>query len=112
MKFLILLFVVSCSSDNTYTDPEQEKLTYYMCEKDHEIVVKHSDDYEKIVIKYGKNQQVTLHHFVAVNGTGYRTENLLWLTKGKLAKLIERKADGSEVVLFNECKAEKLKLQY
>ncbi len=112
MKFLILLFAVSCSSDNTYTDPEQEKLTYYMCERDHEIVVKHSDDYGSIVIKYGKNQQVTLHHFVTADGTGYRTENLLWLTNGKMGKLIEKKADGSEVALFGQCKAEKLKLQY
>ena len=109
MKFLILFLLVACAA---YTDPEQEKMSYYMCENNHEIVVKHSDDYERLALKYNKDQQVTLHHFVTDSGTGYRTENLLWLTSGKKGKLIEKLRDGTEQVIFGECVAEKLKLQY
>lgn len=109
MKYLFLLMLFSCAS---YTDPEQEKITYYKCEKSREIVVKHSDDYESIVIKYGDNIQVLLHHFVTATDDGYRNEKLLWLTKGKKAVLIEKFEDGSENELFKDCKAEKQKLQY
>ncbi len=83
-----------------------------MCEKEHEIVVKHADDYESIVIRYNKNQQVLLHHFVTADSSGYRTEELLWLTKGKKAVLIKKLPDGTEEMMFRECYAEKLKLQY
>lgn len=109
MKYLLLLALISCGH---YTDPSQDLLTYYMCENKHEILVKRSDDYESIAIRYNANQQVTLHHFVNERGTGYRTENLLWLTQGKKAKLIEKLPDGTEKVLFAECVSEKFKLEY
>jgi len=109
MKILMLIFLGACAA---YTDPEQEKMTYYLCDKKYEIVVKHSDDYGSIMIKYNKSQQVLLHHFVTETRTGYHAENLLWLTEGKRAILIEKFADGTEKVLFKDCVAEKLKLQY
>jgi membrane-bound inhibitor of C-type lysozyme len=109
IKILSLLILTSCAN---YTDPEQEKLTYYMCENNHEILVKHSDDYQSIAIRYNQGMQVTLHQFVSEKRSGYSTENLLWLTQGKRAVLVEKFADGTEKVLFKECFAEKMKLQY
>ena len=104
-----LLILTSCAS---YTDPEQEKLTYYMCENNHEILVKHSDDYQSVAIRYNQGMQVTLHQFVSDERSGYSTENLLWLTQGKRAVLVEKFRDGTEKFLFKECVAEKMKLQY
>lgn len=110
MKFyLMMALLASCAS---YTDPEQEKITYYVCDKVHEVTVKHSDDYQSIILKYNNDQQVILNHFVTEFDSGYRTENLLWLTKGKKGVLIEKFPDGTETVLFRDCVAEKMKLQY
>lgn len=112
IKILSLLILVTACANSHYTDPEQEKLTYYMCERNHEILVKHSDDYQSIAIRYNKDQQVTLHQFVTETRTGYSTENLLWLTQGKKGVLIEKLEDGTEKVLLKDCVAEKMKLQY
>lgn len=108
MKTLLILFLLSSCA--TYTDPEQEKLTYYQCEKGHEIVSKHSDDYQMIRLKVGQ-EQMLMHYFVTEQGEGYRTENYLFLTKGKKAKLMHKNRDGSEVVVLNDCKTEKVSLK-
>jgi membrane-bound inhibitor of C-type lysozyme len=103
--FLMLVFVASCG---TYTDPESAKLTYYLCDKKHSLAVKHSDDYNSVLIDYdNKGQQILLHHFVTAERTGYSTENLLWLTQGKKGVLVEKLDDGSEKILYKECIAEK-----
>ncbi len=109
MKYLILLLLVSCAS---YTDPEQEKLTYYKCKGNHEIVVKHSDDYGSVAIKYNKDQQVLLHHFVNPDRTGYHTDKLLWLTSGEKGVLLEKLEDGTERPMFEKCVDQNVKLQY
>lgn len=107
IKFLLLLpILVSCA---TYTDPEQEKLTYYQCEKNQELLVKHSDDYETIAIRL-RDQQILLRHFIQENGDGYRNTNYLWVTKGRKAKLISLKDDGREEVFLGECVTEKQKI--
>lgn len=97
--FFILIVLASCG---TYTDPEREKLSLYRCEKGHEVDVKHSDDYETIILRYNKDQHL-LHNFVSDSGSGYRNENFLWLTKGKKAVLVKLEKDGSEKILLNEC---------
>lgn len=103
MKYLFFILLTACAS---YTDPEAESLTYFKCERSQEIVVKHSDDYQSIRIKVGE-EQILLHHFVVEEGEGYRTEQYLWLVKGKQGKLIHRKKDGTEEILLGECKAQK-----
>lgn len=105
---LLLISLVSCAS---YTDPEQESLTYYKCEKNQTIVVRYSDDYESVRIKVGK-EQLLLHHFVLENGDGYRSEKYLWMVKGKKAKLMTLKNNGTEEVVLGECKAEKADLDF
>lgn len=109
INILILFILASCGS---YTDPDQEKITYYLCENNHEIVLKRSDDYESVMIRYNKDQQVLLHHFVTTTLTGHHTEKLLWLTQGTKGVLIEKMADGTEKALFKECVAQKTKLKY
>ena len=105
---LILVLIASCG---TYTDPEKEKVTYYVCDKTHNLALKHSDDYESILINYdNKGQQILLHHFVTAERTGYHTENLLWLSQGKKGVLVEKLDDGTEKILFKECIAERFKL--
>jgi membrane-bound inhibitor of C-type lysozyme len=106
MKMTLLLLLLLLSACASYTDPEAERLVYYKCERNQEIAVKHSEDYESIRIKVG-TEQILLHYFVMDSGEGYRTEQYLWLVKGKEAKLINRKRDGTEEVLLGQCKAEK-----
>lgn len=104
MKFLSLLFILSsCAS---YTDPEGERLSYYNCERSQVVAVKHSEDYQSIRIKLG-GEQVLLHYFVMEEGEGYSNEQYLWVTKGKKAKLVNKKRDGTEIMLLNDCKLEK-----
>jgi membrane-bound inhibitor of C-type lysozyme len=112
MKFYLMLLVTVSCADYKYTDPKQEKITYYLCDKNEEVLVKHADDYESILIRYHKDQQVLLHSFVTTTDTGYHNDNLLWLTKGNRAVLVEKFPDGSEKKIFKSCVAEKLKLQY
>lgn len=103
LKLLMLAILVSCA---TYTDPEQEKLTYYMCEQNQELLVKHSDDYETIAIRL-RDQQILLRHFIQENGDGYKNSNYLWITSGRKAKLISFKDDGTEEVFLGKCETEK-----
>lgn len=104
IKSIPALFILaSCA---TYTDPEQEKLTYYMCEQNQELLVKHSDDYETIAIRL-RDQQILLRHFIQENGDGYRNSNYLWVTSGKKAKLISLKDNGTEEVFLGKCETEK-----
>lgn len=106
MKFLsILVVLASCA---TYTDPEMEKLSLYRCENGHEVDVKHSDDYEKIILRYNQDQHM-LHNFVSDRGTGYRTENLMWLTSGRKGVLIEIDDQGIETILLKDCVSQKIK---
>ena len=105
---LLLLILLSCGS---YKDPNQEKLTYFKCEKDQTVVVKHADDYESIRLKVGK-EQLLLHHFVIDSGQGYRSENYLWLVKGKQAKLMTLKKDGTEAVVLGDCVSQKSVLEF
>ena len=106
--FPLLILLASCAS---YTDPEQEKLTYYKCEKNQTVVVKHSDDYEAIMMKIGK-EQILLHHFVTERGDAYHTEKYLWVVQGAEAKLMTKKADGTEEVVLGSCQAQKMDLDY
>lgn len=109
MKLVLLsLLTASCAS---YTDPEQEKLTYYHCEKNQQIVVKHSDDYGAIRMKIGQ-EQILLHHFVTERGDAYHTEKYLWIVQGKKAKLLTRKTGGSEEVVLGDCVAQRSDLDY
>ena len=104
MKLFALLFILTaCAS---YTDPEGERLSYYNCERAQTVAVLHSEDYQELRIKVG-GEQMLLHHFVMEQGEGYRNEQYLWLTKGKQAKLVNKKRDGSEIILLGECKREK-----
>lgn len=103
VKILMLFILTACA---TYTDPEQEKLTYYMCEQNQELLVKRSDDYETIAIRL-RDQQILLRHFIQENGDGYRNSNYMWLTRGKKAKLISLKDDGTDEVFLGECETEK-----
>lgn len=112
MKFFLMLVLTASCADYKYTDPKQEKITYYLCDKNQEVVLKHADDYESILIRYHKDKQVLLHSFVTTTDTGYHNDNLLWLTKGNRAVLVEKFPDGSEKKIFKSCVAEKLKLQY
>jgi len=109
MKVVLLtLLATSCAS---YTDPEQEKLTYFRCEKNQQIVVKHSDDYEAIRMKVGQ-EQILLHHFVTERGDAYHTDKYLWIVQGKKAKLLTKKSDGTEAVVLGECLAQRAELDY
>lgn len=103
MKILVLLILSACAS---YTDPNQEKLTYYKCDNNRVITSKHSDDYEIIVIRYNQDYQIKLHHFVSTLGSGYRNEKFLWTTKGQEAVLVEKQTDGGEKILFKNCRPE------
>lgn len=103
MKKLICLLVLS--SCGSYTNPEGDRLKYYNCERSQVIAVKHSDDYQTLRIKVGQ-EQILLHHFVIESGEGYRNEQYLWLTKGKYAKLMNLKRDGTEEILLGQCKLE------
>lgn len=103
--YLLLLTLAACG---TWTDPEAQKTTFYKCEKNHEIAVKHSDDYEAVVIRYNQNQQATLHRFVTMDKVGYSNENLLWLSEGKKGTLIAKHEDGKEEILLKDCKAERV----
>jgi len=104
MKSILLLFLVSCAA---YSDPTQEKLTYYKCDNNKILTTKHSDDYESMMIRYNKDHNVLLHHFVSIIGSGYRNEKFLWITKGELAVLIEKQPNGSEIVMYNNCRLQK-----
>lgn len=108
MKYLWLLIIVSCAS---YTDPDQEKFTYYKCDKGHEVVTKHSDDYEALALRYNKDQQIILYNAVTPSGPVYQTDNLVWLMDNKKARLIEKTEDGTEKVLLKKCVAERPKLR-
>ena len=104
MKFLsLLLILTACAS---YTDPEGERLSYYNCERSQVIAVKHSEDYQSIRIKVG-GEQMLLHYFVVEEGEGYSNDQYLWITKGKKAKLVNKKRDGAEIILLNDCKLAK-----
>lgn len=107
MKSLLLFTLLT--SCGTYTDPERESITYYKCERSQEIAVKHSDDYGVIRLKVGR-EQILMHHFVMEDGEGYRTEQYLWLVKGKQGKLINLKRDGTEEILLGKCIAQKQSL--
>lgn len=107
MRWVFLMAILSGCA--TYTDPEQEKLTYYQCEQNQELLVKRSDDYETIAIRL-RDQQILLRHFIQENGDGYRNSNYLWVTKGQKAKLISLKDDGSEEVFLGDCQTEKKSL--
>ena len=103
MKAILLLLLTACAA---YTDPSQEKLTYYKCDNNKVLTTKHSDDYEIMIIRYNQNYQIKLHHFVSNLGSGFRNENFLWTTKGQEAVLVEKQADGSEKILFKNCRPE------
>lgn len=103
MKILMLLILSACAS---YTDPNQEKLTYYKCDYNRVITTKHSDDYEGMIIRYNKDYQIKLYHFVSRLGSGYRNEKFLWTTKDQEAVLVEKQTDGSEKILFKNCRPE------
>ena len=102
MKYLFLSLLISCA---TYTDPESERLQYYNCERSQVVPVRHAIDYQTLRIKVGE-EQILLHHFVMESGEGYRNEQYLWMTRGKKAKLIHLKKDGSEEVLLGKCELE------
>lgn len=110
MQYLLLLTLFACTITH-YTDPEQAKFTYYRCEKKHEVLVKHSDDYQSIALRYNQGEQIMLYYFVTEEGVGYHAENLLWLTKGRKAVLIKKAQDGTEEYLLKKCKAEKPQLR-
>lgn len=105
-QFLLLSLLVSCGS---WTDLESQKTTFYMCEKNHEIAVRHADDYEDVVVRYNQNQQATLHRFVTTERVGYSNQNLLWLPEGKKGMLIARLENGEEQILLKDCKAQERK---
>lgn len=104
MKFLSLFFILaSCAS---YNDPEGERLSYYNCERSQVVAVKHSEDYQSMRIKVG-GEQILMHHLVVEGGEGYGNDQYLWVTKGKKGKLVNKKRDGTEVILLSDCKLEK-----
>ena len=104
MKYFFLIFLGACGS---FASPRQDRVSYYLCENDRSIIVKHSVDYQTLALSYNLGRQVLLHHFVSSAGSGYQNENLLWITKDKEGVLIEKLASGSEKVLFKECKLER-----
>ena len=104
MKYFFLVFLSACGS---FASPRQDRVSYYLCENDRSIIVKHSIDYQTLALSYNLGRQVLLHHFVSPAGVGYQNENLLWITKDKEGVLIEKLANGSEKILFKECRQER-----
>lgn len=100
----ILLGLIILSSCASYTDPEQESLTFYKCSGGKTLTSKHSDDYERLAIKFNGNQYL-LHHFVGETREGYSNENMRWDTRAGEGYLAEHKDDGSEKLLFKNCKS-------
>jgi membrane-bound inhibitor of C-type lysozyme len=107
MNCFFLFFLILLSACGSFARPRQVGVSYYTCENDRSIIVKHSEDYQTLVLSYNLGRQVLLHHFVSTSGSGYQSENLLWMTKDKEAILIEKLANGSEKILFKECKLER-----
>jgi membrane-bound inhibitor of C-type lysozyme len=106
-NYLFLLFLLFLSACGSFARPRQVGVSYYTCENDRSIIVKHSEDYQTLALSYNLGRQVLLHHFVSTRGSGYQSENLLWIVKDKEAILIEKLANGSEKFLFKECKLER-----
>lgn len=108
MRTLLLFFLfTACAS---YTDPDQEKLTYYTCEKNQQVVLMHSDDYEDVRMKIGKDQ-LLLHNFVSARGSGYSNDSYLWLVQGNKGKLFT-KENGQEKEILGKCIREETSLSY
>lgn len=99
----LLVLIVALTSCASYTDPEQERVSFYKCSGGKTLAVKHSDDYERLAVKFNGNQYL-LHHFVGETREGYSNEHLRWGTRGGMGFLAQLRDDGSEQLLFKNCK--------
>jgi membrane-bound inhibitor of C-type lysozyme len=97
-KYLILLLLVSCS----YTQPDQERITYYRCEKRENLVTNLSEDYDNLTIKMN-HRTVVLHRFVSATEEGYRNDSYLWQTKGTKGVLSELSSNGFYIPILKKC---------
>lgn len=102
MKYFLLFIIVSCS----YTQPDQEKIVYYKCEKKENLVTNLSEDYDNLTIKMN-NKTVVLHRFVSDSEDGYRNDTYLWQTQGRKGVLSELNNQGMYLPLLKKCSVDR-----